>query len=76
MRVVVVSSIEPRAAPYEAEVDSVSGVPAALRAAAPSPVAATDAVSQLEELARLSPHTRAIVQVHHTHGSDISTPIR
>ncbi len=79
MRVVVVSSIDPRAAPYEADLDSVSGVLASLTAAAAvesSPAVATDAASQLGELAMLSPHSRAIVQVHHTHGSDIPTPIR
>lgn len=78
MRVVVVSMLDPLAAPYEAEVDSVSGVPAPRTsdaAVAPGPVAATKAASQFEELARLSPQTRAVVQVHQTHGSDILTPI-
>ncbi len=79
MRVVVVSTVDPHAAPYEADRDSMSGVSAARMAdpaAEPSPVAATNAASQLEELAMLSPQIRAVVQVHHTHGSDIFTPIQ
>lgn len=79
MRVVVVSMVDPRAAPYKADVDSVSGLPASSTAAAaraPSLVASTNAASQFEELARLSPQIRAVVQVHHAHGSDILTPIR
>lgn len=79
MRVVVVSRVDPRAAPYEADRDSMSGVSAARPAgpaAEPSPVAATNAAIQFAELAMLSPQIRAVVQVHHTHGSDIPTPIQ
>jgi len=76
MRVVVVSTVEPLAAPYEADVDSVSGFLAASASDAPAPEAVTSAVSQFEELARLSPQIRAVVQVKNTHGSAISTPVR
>ena len=77
MRVVVVSSTDPLAAPYEADLDSVSVATAPFTDAAavgPSSLAAANAASQFDELARLSPQIRAIVQVHHTNGSDIPTP--
>ena len=77
MRVVVVSSVDPRAAPYDADLDSLSGregSATADAALAPPCVAATRAASQSDELARLSPQIRAVVQVDHNHGSVIPTP--
>lgn len=76
IRVVVVSSVDPRAAPYEADRDSLSAGGGSDTADAPSCDAAARAASQLDELARLSPQIRAVVQVHHIHESDIPTSPR